>query len=467
MLTILFVMIAEILIFVPSAANYRLNWLRDHVESGELASLVVQAAAEQAVTSDLAMELLETAGVVSVAIKREGVREFVLGAQVAQPVQLLEDLREHNAIKAILDMFGALVAPPGRMIRAINSPRFAPVEFVEIVVSEAGLKADLLQYSIRILWLSLIIASVTGSLMYLTLVQEVASPMRRIAAAIAKFEAAPQDVGSIMTPSARKDEIGQTERALARMQEQIRQAFAQRERLAQLGAAVAKISHDLRNSLAAAQIVTDNLSASEDPKVRVAAPRLQRAIERALNMAAATLSYGRTEERMPDLQPFDLLAGAEEAAAEAFAAHPRVIWRNDVDPSLFARADREHAHRIFVNIMRNAAQALEAVAEGQGRPQVTARAARLGDYIIIEFVDNGPGIPERVRERLFTPFVASQKKGGSGLGLAIARELARAMGGDVTLERTSSAGTVIGVKLRVADVDVGGSNTADVPLGYS
>jgi signal transduction histidine kinase len=341
----------------------------------------------------------------------------------------------------------ALFGPPGRLLRVLARPRFESGEFIEIVIAEAPLKRDMRVYAIRVLALSIITSVFTAWLVYLTLNAQLVRPMRRLTTHIERFRDRPEDVSNDIRPSGRQDEIGRAESALAAMELQVRNALRQRERLAGLGAAVAKLAHDMRNSLATAQLVSERLAASDDPKVRQTAPRLERVIARAGGLAEAALRYGRADEPAPLLQRVPLAHALEEAAADALAPFPGAAWRPDVASETMVFADAEHLHRIFVNLIRNAAQ----VSQCAGKPvRVAARAHAEGETLTIEFADAGPGVSDQARARLFEPFAAAGRNGGAGLGLAIARELARAMGGEVALVSSSGEGAVFAVNLRSA-----------------
>ena len=279
--------------------------------------------------------------------------------------------------------------------------------------------------------LSLIISAFTGGLIYLMLVMTVVRPIRRVTQSVEQIKDEPGSWKRRLAPTPRGDEIGRAQNALSDMEEAVSNAFRQQERLAQLGEAVAKINHDLRNSLATAQLVSDSLSRSEDPRVAKSLPRLERALERAINLASDTLKYGRSSVPQSNIQNVRLFDIAEEAAAEALAAFGNVTFTNEVDLQANAHADPDHLHRICANLIRNAAEAMN----GEG-------AISIGfDGVALSVADTGPGLPEQAKANLFKPFAGSTRRDGTGLGLALSRDLARAMGGDLELGETGDSGT--------------------------
>jgi signal transduction histidine kinase len=229
------------------------------------------------------------------------------------------------------------------------------------------------------------------------------------------------------------------------MAEQIRLSLRQRERLAALGAAVARIGHDLRNMLSTAQLVTDRLSSSADPIVRQIAPRLERSIGRAAGLAASTLKFGRVDEAAPQLKRVDLNDAIAAASEDVLTSYDGFEIAAEGAENAFCSADPDQLHRILVNLIRNGARAMNG--ENRDGRGLTVRVLRSGKLIAIMVEDRGPGVLEIVRPRLVEPFVSGDRQAGSGLGLAIARELARAMGGDVALLRSDRSGAVFQITL--------------------
>jgi signal transduction histidine kinase len=267
--------------------------------------------------------------------------------------------------------------------------------------------------------------------------------MARLTRAMVAFRENPEDPQRIIAPSTRRDEIGVAERELAVLQRDLYGFLQQKGRLAALGAAVAKIQHDLRNILSSAQLASDRLARLDDPVVQRLVPRLVSSLDHAVALATATLRYGRADEHPPQRRRIRLAPLIDEAGEAAVAAQaPEALFVNAVDPALEIDADPEQFYRILLNLIRNAAEAL-ATAKAQG--EIRVGAERRGRHVLIEVSDNGPGIASAIRSRLFQPFAGSARAGGSGLGLAIARDLARAHGGDIVLVSSDASGT----KLRI------------------
>ena len=256
-----------------------------------------------------------------------------------------------------------------------------------------------------------------------------------------------RETAKIELPYGHSDEIRKVLVALETMQRTVSSALRQRKRLADLGEAVAKISHDLRNSLSAAQILSDGLADSNDPHVRDAAPRLERAIQRSITLAEATLKYGRSETPLPNLRSLAFKPALDEAVAEGTAGWPGVQFRVVCGEDVQVMADDDHLHRIITNLVRNAAKAITSRPAGSDTGLVVAEARRSGNQIKLTIGDNGPGVPKAVLAKLFQPFSKAGSDGGTGLGLAIARELARGMGGDLELVASSSAGSTFSLTL--------------------
>ncbi len=457
-LSILFVMLGEVLIFVPSIAKFRIDWLQDRLAAAQTASFVLEAAPDGMVPKELRRQILASAGAKAIAVKREGSRQLWL--KPVAPMDVVEhfDLRTTSGLVAIMQAFDALFAPNGRMIRVVDESGSSEGDFTEIVIDETPLRKAMIQFGINILALSIVLSLLVATCIFLALNWVMVRPMRRISSNMLLFAENPEDASRVIQPSRRQDEIGTAERELHNMQSEMVQMLNQKTRLAALGLAVSKISHDLRNMLASAQLISDRLILIDDPTVKKFAPKLLMSLDRAIDLCAQTLKYGRAQEAPPRRDKFFLKMIVDDAIdATAPQASQKVVFYNDVPRDVKIDADREHIFRILTNLMRNSAEALmDKVAQGLGDGEVRISSWRDDDLVYIDVADNGPGVPDKAREHLFEAFQGSVKAGGIGLGLAIASELARAHGGRVELlESDTGAHFCIVIPDRPTDVDSG------------
>jgi signal transduction histidine kinase len=440
MLTILFVMVAEVLIYLPSIANFRMTWLEERIAAAQIASLALEAAPNLAVSADLGRELLTNAGVLAVVLERDAARRLILQSAMPPPLDERYDLRETMGVHALFDTFDTLFAPPGRVIGVVDNAPHGAGERIEIIIEEGPLKAAMLNFSVNVLSLSLSIAVITAFLVYVTLNWLMVRPIRRLTRSMMRFSEKPEDASRVVDPSNRRDEIGRAESELAAMQHQLRAMLQQKGHLAALGLAVSKINHDLRNMLAHAQLMSDRLRSVRDPAVERLVPKLVGALDRAIELCTNTLKYGKAQETPPERRRFALSALVDEVGEMLeIPGNSPVSYANLVDPDLHVDADRDQLFRILFNLVRNAVQAVEQVAcEGGPAGEVRVNARREGSVVTLEVADNGPGIPVHVRPHLFEAFRGAGSAGGVGLGLAIAAELTRLHGGDIRLRDSAS-----------------------------
>lgn len=446
-LTILFVAFGGLLSLPPALAGFEEQWLLDRVRAAELASLAPEVAPDRKVSDQLKGEFLGVAGVEIVAISNDGVRSLVFAApRSSGSPPYVVDLRGNVGLD-LLAPFRTLFSAPGARMRVMAEPRFRKADFIEFVAPDAELKKALLGYLWRVVLLIGFVSTMAGLFVYLTLNVFLVRPMQRITYAMERFRADPEDPQAHVQLSGRRDEIGRAETELDRMQADLRAALNSRARLAALGEAVAKINHDLRNMLTSAQIASERLAALKDPKVSQALPRLERALDRAVKLASDVLAYGKTEEAAPEARPLRLAAAVEAAAEEARLGGDGVRLLSQVRAADQVIADPDQLHRILTNLLRNAREAIENQPDRTARGQVSVSLAYADGTSVIRIADNGPGVPERVRQRLFQPFAGSGRAGGTGLGLAIARELAQGHGGDLSLVQTGPEGSVFDLRL--------------------
>ncbi|WP_425092107.1 sensor histidine kinase [Tropicimonas sp. S265A] len=439
-------MLAEVLIFVPSVARFREDYLLNRLERAQIASLALLTTPDDMIDPELETELLANAEVFNVVLRRDEVRQLVLSQPMPASIYATYDLRDPSAFELIRDALAGIVDTEDHVIRVIGTPVRGAGEVIEITMPTAPLRAALIDYGITILILSAAISIFTATLLFLAVRRFLVKPMRRVVNHMTSYAEAPEDARRIISPDAGVAELRDAEDALMSLQTQLTQALKQKDRLAQLGSAVAKISHDLRNVLTVAQLLADRMETSEDPTVKRAAPKLVNAISRAVTLCESTLAFGKAEERAPALTVFQLgplvddVLGSEELSCQP----DMVTFVSDIPPGLSLRADNEQLYRVLTNLVRNARQAIET----SGTPaQICITAREEDDHWVICVADTGPGLPPKAKENLFTAFQGGARKGGTGLGLVIASELVRGHGGHLELKRSDETGTEFRIRL--------------------
>lgn len=457
LLTTVFVMLAEILIFLPSVANFRINWLTDRLTAARLASLAADATADHDVPVNVRQELLNTAKVRYVAIKQRDTRRLVLPPDGPIEIDRSYDLRQDLSrswlmrlglrMPLITDALMVLFAGGDGTIRVYGHPAtpagsttWGPNDFVEIVLPEAPLRAAMVAFALNILALSVIISLIAAALVYVALNHLLVQPVLRLAGNMEAFGRSPENASLIIEPSSRQDEVGTAERELQHMQQELRSMLNQKNHLAALGLAISKISHDLRNILTTAQLLSDRLSAVQDPSVQRFAPKLIASVDRAIALCNDTLRYGKAEDPAPRRTLFCLATLVDEVGGGLGLPSAQLAFVNDVQPELMIDADRDQLYRVLNNLVRNAAQAITQQQTGIAN-EIRISARRTTSVVVCDVSDDGPGIPEKIRRTMFRAFQSGASKGGTGLGLAIAAELVAAHGGRVELLDTPIGAT--------------------------
>ncbi|MEB8387595.1 HAMP domain-containing sensor histidine kinase [Rhodobacteraceae bacterium KMM 6894] len=443
-LTAVFVMLAEVMIFVPSVARFREDFLLSRLERAQIASLALLASEE--ISPDLNEELLSNAGVFNVVLRRDEARQLVLSSPLPAPIAATFDLRDPGALVLIRDALARMVNPEPQVIRVIGAPSRMAGLLIEITMETTTLRVALIDYGLRILLLSAVISVITAVLLFLAVRVFLVRPIKRVVDVMQNYARAPEDSRGVIVPSSGISELREAEETLLVLQTQLTQALRQKERLAQLGGAVAKVSHDLRNILTSAQLFTDRIEMSEDPAVQRLAPKLVNSITRAVHLCESTLTYGKAEEPPPRATAFALsdliedVFGSERLSSEG----GEVSFSEDVPNDFILHADAEQLYRVLANLVRNARQAITATGRAG---EINIQAEETDAAWLVRITDTGPGLPPRAREHLFTAFQGGVTKGGTGLGLTISAELIRGHGGTLDLLHSDSGGTCFQITL--------------------
>lgn len=443
-LTILFVMVAEVLIFTPSVARYRQAWLAEKAAAGHLAALSLSAAPQGMVTPALERELLAHVGAYRIEMIKDSDMDYRLSVTAPPTADLMADLDDRNPFTLILAAFESMANGAGRTVEVRGTSPRDPVVTMHVLFDETPLHRELVDFAWRIAGLSLVISLITAGLVFLSLRWLIIRPIQQITDRMVAFRRNPDDAAAVIMPSRRTDELGIAERELHAMQITIRTALKQQSRLAALGTAVTKINHDLRNLLATATLVLERLTASDDPTVKATGERVLDTLDRAVELCGKTLDYTREGGPTLNREPTDLYRLAQSALDDVEQAirlpdGQSLCLLNRVPRDLTVPADRQELRRAIFNLLRNAVEA------GADRLSLTVDTG--AQSVDLSVRDNGPGLPPRARQHLFQPFAGSARAGGTGLGLAIAREILVAHRGDLTLDRTGPEGTVFRLTL--------------------
>jgi len=441
---VLVVILVEIPVYLPSLASYRASWLDDRLRVGGVAVRVFDTVPDiMDLPSDISDPLLQAAGAIAIVYRHQGQSELIaLDASTMPSETVLAETRGQNPLSQIVAALDTLINGGDRTIRIVGEPPGAGGTIVEVVMPEAPLRADMLVYSRNILLLSLVITALAAIVLFVFAERLLIGPIRRLSARVIAFRTSPEAVASLPEVK-RNDELGVLERELNDMQADIYAMLRQRRHLAELGLAVAKINHDLRNMLTSAQLLSDQVATLDDPKVNRIAPRLVATLDRATAFAQTVIDYGRQREAPSRPQPVDLRAlGTEAATAAGLMGHPEIAFDNTVPDDTVLKVDPDQFSRVLTNLMKNAREALE-LAEPNGEAMVRLAFDDQGDTVRIVVSDNGPGLPQKAKDNLFVAFEGSVRAGGTGLGLAIARELTEANGGTISLVEEGKGATFV------------------------
>ncbi len=443
LLTMFFVLLAEVLIYVPSIVNFRKTWLEERLSAANIAILAIEAAPDHMISERLSGKLLGNAGVVAISLKQKHKRQLVLNTDQPLNITARYDIRDASYWQMMRDTMKGLFHshPHGSLIQVTGHTGFMAGDdsFLEIIFYEDLLCEDMYDFSINVMLLSIIISLITAGLVYFSLSFLMIRPIHRITRSVMSFRSAPEVATEDLSAEGRRDEIGIIMRELGVMQNEIRKALSQKRHLIQLGEGVSKINHDLRNILSSARMVSDHLSSIDNPVVQKLTPRFVTAVDRAIRLCENTLKYGKVGLEKPDISPLRLHQVIEEVCLSLGLPDLDNIHVTSKFPEDFIiRADSDQIFRVFLNLSRNAIQAMK---EG-GEITFTARkeSQKERGQNIIDIIDNGPGIPDRIKASLFQPFHGSSN-GGAGLGLAISKEIIEAHGGTLELVKSDENGS--------------------------
>ncbi len=451
LMTIGFVMLAELVIFIPSAAMFRQDWITERAKQASLLAQALTGVPDYEASEMLTEQFMKDTDVMMVATKRDGMTELILGFPPEGDKLQIVDLRNQWRLPRFRDAFADFFGDGTGFIRVLALSPVEGQDALELIIPKEKIRAAMREFFENIVLLSIVIAIITGGLLYLAMLGLIIRPIEKLAKGLADFREDPNRRRSNVPPGGRKDEIGQLQREFYDMKQSVRASFKQRERLATLGLAVAKINHDLRNVLTSAQLISDRLTMDKDERVANMGDRLTRAIDRGVKLTGDVLNFSQSRDDPPataDIRIGFLIGEAAGDTIGSFGHGPRKItFENTIPTDMEVRADPDHSYRIFHNLIRNASQAMAELHEDNAPRVLTTSAKRDGDNIFIAITDTGPGLPDKAKDNLFKAFTGSTGHGNTGLGLTISKELAEAQNGSLELTQTGPNGTTFTVRL--------------------
>ena len=416
------------LVHLPGLIIFRTEYLEHRLIDAHMATLALRAGGT--LTAAQTATLLERAHLVGIEVRSDDA-ELRLGtfAPAERDIRLDRESPGQRLLHTLQALFGGgqgslrvSGAPPGESAQGL---------WIAVTLDAAALRRAVRRRAGEGLLLSLAISLFTAGLVQLGLIRLLLRPVGRLTAQLAAFQADPYNAPPLR-PTDRADEIGALQRSVAAMETEVQTALKRETRLAALGGAVARIHHHLKSILATVSFASARLADAADPRSRQLAELLAQSVRRALRLCASTLDLARGETPTAQREPIDLAALCAQAALSA-ARPPAFQIAVDAPPEATVEGDPERLARVLDNLLANSREA------GARRVRLSARAAAPG--WAIEIADDGLGLPEAARVRLFEPFVGSAKTGGNGLGLATSRDIARAHGGDLSLLETGPRGT--------------------------
>lgn len=445
-LTVAVILGIELIVLLPGLGQLRNNWMWERVTH---AQLLLDAAGGTGAPVPAALQdsMLSYAGVSSIQLDEPGQPPLLLQSTNVPPgpddaADIEDESLGYGTWRALLVIAGM----GGKVVRIAAPSPLAPGATLEVLADTTPLTTELRTDASHVFMITVIVALITGLLVFAMLDRLLVRPMRVITTSIINFREDPEqdETSDLAWLAARpEDDISTAARELKIMQEDMRAALWRNARLAAVGTSVAKISHDLRNILSTALLVADRLQSVDDPAVQRATRTLIPAVERAAQLVTRTVDFAREGPPPITRTAVELSELAEEAISMVRPLNPEVRFVNQVPEALVLPLDRAQIYRVLVNLMKNAAEA--------GAKTISLATEREGAVTQLRVADNGPGLPLRVQDNLFKPFTSSGRYGGTGLGLAIARDLIRAHGGDLVLETTGPRGTVFCMDLAVSD----------------
>ena len=327
---------------------------------------------------------------------------------------------------------------------AVTQDLSAPVPLELVVLKSFDQAERSIRQIDRLVLIAGFLALIVGTLLMIWLSRIVTRPLEDLATGVRAF-----GVGDStrLLPSDGTREVRELSSAFASMRDEIlrtNQALLESERLATIGRMAASVSHDLRHYLASVYANSEFLASSplsEQERGEILGD-IRTAVHGTTELIESMLIFGRTGAAIR--RSHELMTNLLDRALTLLRAHPDAagvhLAATHCEPAeSSALVDGKQVERAIYNLLLNACQAARI---GEGEARVEVRLDVRNGVIVIEVEDNGPGVPENIRNSLFEPFVSEGKHKGSGLGLTLANCVAAEHGGEVLLVTTAPGETI-------------------------
>lgn len=227
---------------------------------------------------------------------------------------------------------------------------------------------------------------------------------------------------------------------------ELQETLIRKEKLSAVGQAIGMIAHDLRDPIGG---ICQGIELAEEMAdhrefVKEMHQTMLKEAKKSLGMVSDILDFTRNSSLTKSLLDAKPLIESVQKDAEPFLTELGIPLRVEMDMPFYFPGDESKMQRILINLVRNAAEAMSQYKTDS--PQIVLSAQARGDGFYFQIMDNGPGIPDSIREQLFIPFVSHNKKGGTGLGLAIVKQFVEAHRGKISVD-TSPEGTIFTISL--------------------
>lgn len=231
------------------------------------------------------------------------------------------------------------------------------------------------------------------------------------------------------------------------------QAQLERERLAAAGETVAYLSHSIKNILqgmrSGADVVEKGLDKDDLPLLKQGWRILDRNLDKCYSLMLNMLAFSKQRDPHLEMLQINRIVSDVVELEQSHADDARIMLLADPDETVPPLPlDYDGMHQVLLNLVSNA---IDAVPRDSGVIRVATRFDPVDRHAIVTVADNGPGVPEDERERIFRPFHSTKGHGGTGLGLAVARKIVTELGGTITVGESAEGGAEFRITLPTAD----------------